>query len=198
MPAVRDLDVMIDLLRAIGAAVEQPGNDVVRVDASGDAARPRRPTSSSRRMRASFNVLGPLLARCGEARSRCRAATTSAVARSTCTCAASRRWAPTSRSCTASCNARADAAARRARRARVPERRRDREPHVRGGARQGHDRHRERGARTRGHRPRRVPRPHGRARGRRGNVDDRDRRRRGAACPPTARSWPTASRPARC
>ena len=31
-----------------------------------------------------------------------------------------------------------------------------------------------------------------------GIVDDRDRRRRGAACRPRARSWPTASRPERC
>ena len=36
MPPVRDLDVMIELLRETGAVVEQLGADVVRVDASGD------------------------------------------------------------------------------------------------------------------------------------------------------------------
>jgi UDP-N-acetylglucosamine 1-carboxyvinyltransferase len=67
VPPVLDLDVMIDLLRAIGATVEQPGTDVVRVDASGDL-HPEAPYELVTRMRASINVLGPLLARCGEAR----------------------------------------------------------------------------------------------------------------------------------
>ena len=95
-------------------------------------------------------------------------------------------------------HARATRLARRASRPRVPERRRDREPHVRGRARQGQHRHRERGARAGGHRPRRVPRPHGCAGRRRGDVDDRDRRRRRARRRPTARSWPTASKPEPC
>jgi UDP-N-acetylglucosamine 1-carboxyvinyltransferase len=67
MPPVRDLDVMIDLLRCTGASVEQIGADVVRVDASGDLT-PEAPYELVARMRASFNVLGPLLARCGHAR----------------------------------------------------------------------------------------------------------------------------------
>jgi len=67
MPSVVDLDVMSDLLRAVGAHVEQPEPDVVRVDASGDL-QPEAPYELVTRMRASFNVLGPLLARCGEAR----------------------------------------------------------------------------------------------------------------------------------
>jgi UDP-N-acetylglucosamine 1-carboxyvinyltransferase len=67
MPPVRDLDVMMDLLRCTGASVEQVGTDTVRVDASGDLT-PEAPYELVARMRASFNVLGPLLARCGHAR----------------------------------------------------------------------------------------------------------------------------------
>ncbi len=67
MPAVRDLEVMIELLHAIGARVEHAGNDVLRVDASAELT-PEAPYELVTRMRASFNVLGPLLARCGEAR----------------------------------------------------------------------------------------------------------------------------------
>jgi UDP-N-acetylglucosamine 1-carboxyvinyltransferase len=67
MPAVRDLEVMIELLHAIGAKVERAGNDVFRVDASAELT-PEAPYELVTRMRASFNVLGPLLARCGEAR----------------------------------------------------------------------------------------------------------------------------------
>ena len=67
MPKVRDLDVMVELLRVTGATVEQPGDDVVTIDASGDLE-PVAPYELVSRMRASFNVLGPLLARCGEAR----------------------------------------------------------------------------------------------------------------------------------
>ena len=65
---VADLDVMIDVLRAVGADVEWTGERElhdrhVGPAAPGDALRARR-----RVMRASVNVLGPLLARCGEAR----------------------------------------------------------------------------------------------------------------------------------
>ena len=67
MPVVRDLEVMAELLRAVGAEVELLPGDEVRVDASGEL-RPEAPYELVSRMRASFNVLGPLLARCGEAR----------------------------------------------------------------------------------------------------------------------------------
>src|SRR3979409_387452 len=67
MPPVVDLDVMSDLLRAVGAEVDQPAPNVVRIDASG-TLQPEAPYELVTRMRASFNVLGPLLARCGEAR----------------------------------------------------------------------------------------------------------------------------------
>src|SRR3954447_13233959 len=67
MPPVRDLDVMIDLVRATGALVEQPAPDVVCIDASTEVV-PEAPYELVTRLRASFNVLGPLLARCGHAR----------------------------------------------------------------------------------------------------------------------------------
>jgi UDP-N-acetylglucosamine 1-carboxyvinyltransferase len=64
---VADLDVMIEVLRAIGAEVEWSGPTELRIDASAPL-RPEAPYELVTRMRASVNVLGPLLARCGEAR----------------------------------------------------------------------------------------------------------------------------------
>jgi UDP-N-acetylglucosamine 1-carboxyvinyltransferase len=64
---VADLDVMIDVLRAIGAGVEWTGPAELQIDASAPL-RPEAPYELVTRMRASVNVLGPLLARCGEAR----------------------------------------------------------------------------------------------------------------------------------
>ncbi len=67
LPPVTDLDVMVDVLRAIGAVVEWTDAEELRIDASGDL-HPEAPYELVTRMRASINVLGPLLARCGEAR----------------------------------------------------------------------------------------------------------------------------------
>jgi UDP-N-acetylglucosamine 1-carboxyvinyltransferase len=67
MPPVVDATVMIEVMRAIGAAVEWIEPDVVAVDTSGDLT-PEAPYELVSRMRASINVLGPLLGRCGEAR----------------------------------------------------------------------------------------------------------------------------------
>jgi len=64
---VADLDVMVDLLRAVGAEVEWEGDDALRVDARGPLV-PEAPYELVSRMRASVNVLGPLLARHGRAR----------------------------------------------------------------------------------------------------------------------------------
>jgi UDP-N-acetylglucosamine 1-carboxyvinyltransferase len=64
---VADLDVMLDVLRAIGAEVDWSGADELRIDAGPDL-HPEAPYEHVTRMRASINVLGPLLARCGEAR----------------------------------------------------------------------------------------------------------------------------------
>jgi len=67
MPPVADLDVMIAVLRAIGAAVEWSGSDELRIDATG-SLHPEAPYELVTQMRASINVLGPLLARCGQAK----------------------------------------------------------------------------------------------------------------------------------
>lgn len=64
---VADLDVMIELLRAIGADVSWIGDDALRIDATGPLV-PEAPYELVSRMRASVNVLGPLLARYGRAR----------------------------------------------------------------------------------------------------------------------------------
>jgi UDP-N-acetylglucosamine 1-carboxyvinyltransferase len=64
---VADLDVMIDVLRAIGAVVEWTGPRELSIDASADL-HAEAPYELVTRMRASVNVLGPLLARNGEAR----------------------------------------------------------------------------------------------------------------------------------
>jgi len=64
---VADLDVMLDVMRAIGTGVEWATPDELHIDASGKLA-PEAPYELVTRMRASINVLGPLLARCGEAR----------------------------------------------------------------------------------------------------------------------------------
>ena len=67
IPPVADLDVMIQLLGVLGAQVQWTGPDSLSIDAGGELV-PEAPYESVSRMRASINVLGPLLARCGEAR----------------------------------------------------------------------------------------------------------------------------------
>src|SRR6478735_3740678 len=67
LPRVRDLDVMLDVLRAVGAEVEWTGTEELTIDTSGPL-QPEAPYELVRKMRASINVLGPLVARCGEAR----------------------------------------------------------------------------------------------------------------------------------
>ncbi len=64
---VADLDVMCELLGAIGASVTWDGDDALSVDATGPLV-PEAPYELVSRMRASINVLGPLLARHGRAR----------------------------------------------------------------------------------------------------------------------------------
>jgi UDP-N-acetylglucosamine 1-carboxyvinyltransferase len=67
MPPVADLPVMIDVLTAVGARVDWVGPESLRIDTGGDLT-PEAPYELVSRMRASINVLGPLLGRCGEAR----------------------------------------------------------------------------------------------------------------------------------
>jgi UDP-N-acetylglucosamine 1-carboxyvinyltransferase len=64
---VLDLDAMLDVMRAIGAGAEWTGENELTIDATGPLT-PEAPYELVNRMRASINVLGPLLARCGEAR----------------------------------------------------------------------------------------------------------------------------------
>jgi UDP-N-acetylglucosamine 1-carboxyvinyltransferase len=58
---------MIEVMSAIGARVQWTGPDTLQVDTSGTLT-PEAPYDLVSRMRASINVLGPLLGRCGEAR----------------------------------------------------------------------------------------------------------------------------------
>ena len=67
IPPVADLDVMIELLGVLGAQAEWAGADTLTIDATYDLE-PEAPYEIVSRMRASINVLGPLLARAGEAR----------------------------------------------------------------------------------------------------------------------------------
>jgi UDP-N-acetylglucosamine 1-carboxyvinyltransferase len=67
MPPVADSAVMIEVMRAIGAVVEWTGPDVLSVDTDVDLT-PEAPYDLVSKMRASINVLGPLLGRCREAR----------------------------------------------------------------------------------------------------------------------------------
>src|SRR5437763_5640350 len=64
---VLDLDAMLDVMRAIGAGTEWTDENELTIDATGPLT-PEAPYELVTRMRASINVLGPLLARCGEAR----------------------------------------------------------------------------------------------------------------------------------
>ncbi|HTC81097.1 MAG TPA: UDP-N-acetylglucosamine 1-carboxyvinyltransferase, partial [Acidimicrobiia bacterium] len=67
MPPVLDATVMIEVMRALGAEVRWTGPESLSVDTGGDLV-PEAPYELVTKMRASVNVLGPLLGRCGSAR----------------------------------------------------------------------------------------------------------------------------------
>jgi UDP-N-acetylglucosamine 1-carboxyvinyltransferase len=69
VPRLRDVDTMLEILRALGVRADWDGADAhaLRIDAS-SIARPEAPYDLVRKMRASFLLLGPLVARCGTAR----------------------------------------------------------------------------------------------------------------------------------
>ena len=69
VPRLRDVDAMLEILRALGARADWHEYDehAVRIDAR-NISRPEAPYDLVRKMRASFLVLGPLLARFGAAR----------------------------------------------------------------------------------------------------------------------------------
>ncbi len=175
---------MSDLLEAMGLRIEirhgGRGPDGVLEPASlrtATGGRLARGALRARRAHAGVDRRARAAARPGAARPGCRspAATTSAPGRSTCTCAASRRSARSFELRHGYVEATRRRPARRGHHARVPERRRDREHPDGRGARQGHDRARQRGARARDRRPRRFLNAHGRPRGRRRNADDHRR-----------------------
>lgn len=65
VPRLRDVEVMIEVLRSLGAKVEYMADTTIRIDAS-KVDRTEAPGHLTNRMRASFLVLGPLLARFGQ------------------------------------------------------------------------------------------------------------------------------------
>ena len=67
VPAIADVTIMGDLLEAIGVRIDRPSSDRVLLTDTGDLT-PVAPYELVERIRASINVLGPLLARCGEVR----------------------------------------------------------------------------------------------------------------------------------
>ncbi|MEI6571858.1 MAG: UDP-N-acetylglucosamine 1-carboxyvinyltransferase [Actinomycetes bacterium] len=66
-PTVADLEVMLEVLTSIGAKIERINADTLSIDTTAHL-NPEAPYELVSMMRASINVLGPLLARCGEAR----------------------------------------------------------------------------------------------------------------------------------
>ena len=67
VPRLRDVEAMLELLRALGAKADWSGAHQVCIDAS-TISSAEAPYDLVRKMRASFMVLGPLLARFGTAR----------------------------------------------------------------------------------------------------------------------------------
>ncbi len=67
VPAIADVTIMGDLLEAIGVSIERPSPDRLLLTDSGDLT-PVAPYELVERIRASVNVLGPLLTRCGHVR----------------------------------------------------------------------------------------------------------------------------------
>jgi UDP-N-acetylglucosamine 1-carboxyvinyltransferase len=67
VPAIADVTIMGDLLQAIGVVIDRPSSDRLLITDTGDLT-PVAPYELVERIRASINVLGPLLARCGHVR----------------------------------------------------------------------------------------------------------------------------------
>ena len=66
VPRIADVDTMIELLESFGCRLWYSGDDVLHVEVP-EQLRPHASYDLVSRMRASIAVLGPLLARCGEA-----------------------------------------------------------------------------------------------------------------------------------
>ncbi len=67
VPRIADVSIMSELLEAIGLRLDTPEPNTLRVTNPGDLV-PVAPYELVERIRASINVLGPLLTRCGEVR----------------------------------------------------------------------------------------------------------------------------------
>lgn len=68
VPHITDVDIMIELLEALGCTVERPvDHELLIMVPPTEQLRPEAPAHLFEAMRASIVVLGPLLARCGEA-----------------------------------------------------------------------------------------------------------------------------------
>lgn len=68
VPSISDVRVMSELLEALGCQVDEPAAHELRVRVpAGDQIHPVAPAHLFESMRASIVILGPLLARCGEA-----------------------------------------------------------------------------------------------------------------------------------
>ncbi len=67
VPEIADVTIMGDLLAAIGVQIERPSPDRLLLTDTGDLT-PVAPYELVERIRASINVLGPLLTRCGHVR----------------------------------------------------------------------------------------------------------------------------------
>jgi UDP-N-acetylglucosamine 1-carboxyvinyltransferase len=67
VPAIVDVEIMSDLLVAIGVTIERPASDRLLLTDTGNLT-PVAPYELVERIRASINVLGPLLTRCGHVR----------------------------------------------------------------------------------------------------------------------------------
>ncbi len=102
LPHLHDITTMIELFGRMGVHAERANDGIVTLQADRVDTLVA-PYELVKTMRASILVLGPLLARFGEAEeSPCRAAARSARVRSTSTSGAWRPWAPRSASSTAS------------------------------------------------------------------------------------------------
>src|SRR5438128_5863165 len=67
VPHIRDVETMMELISDLGASAEWTSTNEVRVDAAGLSSHELDPELASR-IRASFLLAGPLLARLGKAR----------------------------------------------------------------------------------------------------------------------------------
>jgi UDP-N-acetylglucosamine 1-carboxyvinyltransferase len=67
VPRIKDVENMVDVLRGLGAQVEHDDSGVMRIQA-GEALSWEAPDDNAREMRASIQIMGPLLARLGRVR----------------------------------------------------------------------------------------------------------------------------------